>query len=241
MAVSALTIITQAWVRLGIGSPGDIMPANESSNGLVELNIMIDEFSAARDLVYEILQQLFLLTNAQSFSIGPTATVPFNVARPAKIENAMIRVGGLDHHVDLISQQDWLEIIDKGATGTAPSKLYYDPQVPNAVINLHPIPLCNVATDLILGTWTSINQFATLATTANLPPAYYSLLVSGLAIKLAPTYGSTVDPTVLALRKDDFTEALSAVRALNAAIQMVPVVPTGTPTAQQLAIQQANK
>lgn len=242
MAITGQTIVTQAWVDLGVGSPGQTMPANQAANGLAKLNMVIDEFSAARDLIYEIADQLFLLTSAQSFAIGPTAPSPFNTpVRPNKIENAqiLITVGGkfLSFDLEIVSQAGWQTIDDKGATATVPSKLYFDPQVPNAFISVWPIPLCVATTTLDIGVWNPVGQFATLATSANLPPAYNNLLNKKLQLELMPTYGRLVSAEIQALRQNQYQEALSVVRSLNAAVQMTPLQSSATPTAQQLAVQ----
>lgn len=242
MSITAQTICTQAWVDLGVGSPGDIMPPNESVNALAKLNMWLDAASAARDLIYEILIQTFALTaNQQAYPIGTSATAPFNVTRPVKIENAKIRVTGLDHDIDIIGQEEWLNIIDKGATGTAPSKLYYDPQVSNAIINLHPIPLVSVETTLVIGTWTYVQQFALLSTSATLPPAYLRLINLALQLELVPTYGRLVSTAIVQERTQQFADALATVRSLNSALEQAPLVPVSTPAPQQLAAQQATQ
>lgn len=242
MAITALTICTQAWVDLGVGSPGDIMPNNEAVNALAKLNMWLDAASAARDLVFEILIQTFALTaNQQAYPIGSSATAPFNVTRPVKIENAKIRVGGLDNEVDIISQKDWLDIIDKGATGTAPAKMYYDPQVPNAIINLHPIPLVSVATTLVIGTWSYVQQFALLTTSTTLPPAYLRLINLALQLELVPTYGRLVSTAIVQERTSQFADALATVRELNSLLEIQPLMPVSTPAPQQVAAQQASQ
>jgi hypothetical protein len=234
--MTAQTIITQALIDMGIYFPGEAPAPSESSNGLTKLNIMLDSWSGARDLTYEIALASYALSNAQTFAIGPTATSPFNVPRPIKIETAtiIITVGGklLRFPLDIVTEKDWAETPDLGATGTVPSKLYYDPIEPNSNLNFHPIPLATATTQVELGTWTVVQQFALLSTSATLPPAYYKAILIGLQLELAPTYGNLVSPQILELRAQQLKEALAIVRDLNSKVQMVPLQSVTAPTPQ---------
>lgn len=235
---SGQAIFSQAWVDLGVGEPGQIPSASQSVNGLSKLNMFIDMLSGQRDMIYEIFDLVLPLTNSQSYIIGPTAPAgPFQRARPVKVENAqiLIDVGGQTLSFDLavLTQSQWQSIDDKGATGTVADKLYYDPQIPNGVLNIHPIPLAAVTTQLDIGIWNAVQQFSTLGTSVNLPPAYLQLLVLGLQLQLAPTYGNLVSPVILQLREQQYKEVLDTVRAMNAAAQGIPLQPmTAAPSAQ---------
>ncbi len=233
-AATAQTLFTQAWVDLGVGFPGETPPASESANGLAKLNQMLDSWSGARDLVYEIASATYLLTAIQSNAIGPTGTAPFNVARPIKVENAqiVITVGAklLSFDLEIVPQTKWQGLSDKAATATVPLMLYVDPSVPNAVLNLWPIPLCTAVTYIELGTWNPVGQFATLATSINLPPTYQRAIVLGLQLELIPTYGNLVSPNIIQTRGQQFQEAIGLVRQLNSTVQMAdfgPVTPQG--------------
>ncbi len=234
---TAQQIFTQAWVDLGVGAPGQIPPTSQSVNGLSKLNLFIDMLSAARDMIYEIALASYLLNaNVATYSIGPTAPAPFNVPRPIKVENANILLAYGDEPAQrspliIYTQEQWRQIRDQGSVGTTPEGLYVDPQVPNSVLNLNPIPRCNIPTLLELGTWTAVQQFATLATNANLPPAYYQLLVLGLQLQLVPTYGNLISPAIIQMRENQFVEAVNAVRSLNSAVQLM-TLPSTAPVQQ---------
>lgn len=198
---------------------------------------MLDSWSGARDLVYELaLTDYALAVLTQSYMIGPTASAPFNVPRPIKIESAAIilTVGTpyLRFPLRIITEAEWAAIPDPTATGTIPDKLYVDPQVPNAVLNFHPVPLVSSTTRVELGTWNVVGQFATLSTSANLPPAYLRAITLGLEIEIAPTYGQ-VNPQILQQRQQQFAEAIQVVRDLNSKVQLTPLTPTATPPQQQ--------
>lgn len=226
---TAQQIFTQAWVDLGVGSPGETPSASESSNGLNKLNQLLDSYSGARDMIYEILLTAFALTpNLQSYDMGPTAAAPFNVQRPVKIETVNIvltGVGGTGIRIPvtkMFTEEEWAAIPDRGATGTTPIGIYIDPKVPNLTLNFYPVPLVVTPTSVELGTWTAVQQFATLATNINLPPAYYRMLVLAEQIEIAPTYGQ-VNPTIIAERATQLKEAVAIVRAINSAVQNTPL------------------
>lgn len=232
------TIVSQSLVDLGINEPGFTPSASQSVNGLNKLNLFVDMLSGARDMIYEIADVVLPLVSQQSFIVGPTGTsAPFQIPRPVKVENAqvLITVGGKVLSFDLApqTQPQWQSIDDKGATGTVPDKIYIDPQVPSIVISLHPIPLCIAQTQLDLGVWTAVQQFATLSTNVNLPPAYLQLLVLGLQLQLAPTYGNLVNPVILQMREQQYAEALSTVRSMNSSVQMTQLQPVNAPAPPQ--------
>lgn len=234
---TAQTIITQSLIDLGVYAPGEPVSATESANGLAKLNIMLDNWSGARDLVYEIATAQYALTaNQEVYPIGPSATAPFNVARPIKIENADILVpnisttGVVRFRLKFKTQDQFFAIQDRSAAGKVPEFAYYEPSQPNGNIYLSPIPLCNVTTQIELGTWVVIGQYATLATAASLPPAYYRAILLGLQLELLPTYERLIVPGISQQRSQQFQEALSVVRSINSAVQMEQLMPTGAPT-----------
>lgn len=239
---TAQQIFTQCWIDLGIGYPGEVPGASESFNGLNKLNMMLDNWSGARDLAYEIAVSRFPLSAASSFPIGPTAAAPFNVPRPIKIETATIVIvtgsaAELRYPMRMVTEDKWQSIVDRGSTGTVPDTLWVDPSVPNAVLNVTPQPLAADPTFLEIGIWVVVGQFASLATNANLPPAYYRAIVLGLQIELLPTYGSLISPAIAELRISQFKEAIAVVRNLNSLIQLVPLGPTAPPQKIPAALQ----
>lgn len=236
---TAQSIANQCWVDLGVGSPGEIPSASESTNMLAKLNQLIDSYSGSRDMIYEIALARYALTaNVGSYAIGLTAGAPFNVARPVKVETASIvltgiGVSGVTFPIKkIVTEEVWAAIPDRGAAGTVPDTLYVDPSVPNAALNLHPIPICVSATSLELGTWTAVQQFALLTSNLNLPPAYLRMLTLALEIEVGPTYGQ-VNPVILQQRATQLKEAVAIVRALNSAVEVEPLNSTTNP--QQIA------
>jgi hypothetical protein len=236
--LTAQSLINQAWIDLGVGAPGETIGAAEASNALNKMNEMLDSWSGAEDLIYEIALNSYALSNDQSFSIGPTAPAPFAVQRPVRIENADILITLNSGQVmrfplRIIPQEEWESLPDRGAKGTVPDKLYYDPQVPNAVLNFHPIPLAADTTQVELGTWTPIGQFAALSTNANLPPTYARAIILGLQLELVPTYGNLTTPQIVQMRQSQFNEAICVVRAFNSKVRMKPLSPVNQPQQQQ--------
>lgn len=235
-AISAQTIATQAWIALGIGSPGETMPSSESDYALSVLNRLVDSQSGVDDLAYATSLDQYSLTNTGSFTIGVGATL--NGPRPIFIESATIilTVAGADPQtfdLDVVPEEVWATIGDKNATGTVPTRLYYKPAMPLGTIYLHPIPKCLVTTKVEIGGPLVIAEFATLATTQYMPPTYYRMLVDGLLVELAPTYGSVVNPAVVQERARQYKEALDILRTLNrTARKKMPEPPTASEVAK---------
>ena len=234
--VTAQTIITAAWVSLGIGSPGATMPAPEASWGLDTLNRFNDSMSGVDDMINVVtLARYALSANVAVYNIGTGAT--FNTLLPVMIETASIvlAVPGGDEQtfpLDIIPEEQWAAIGDKKAAGTVPTKMFFSPVDPVGTLNFHPIPKAAVTTQVELGVWSPIPQLATLATTVNLPATYYRYEVLGLAIELAPTYGSVVNPVILQTRQQQYAEARAIVQARNRELRMKQAP---SPTPEQVA------
>lgn len=236
MAYTAQQLITHAWVLLGIGSPGATMPASEASFGLTQLNGLTDSLAGVDDLIYAVtLARFSLSAGVATYNIGTGAT--FNATRPLFIDTASIvlAVPGGDEQtfpLDIIPEEEWAAIGDKKATGTVPARVYYFPSVPVGVLNFHPIPKALVTTQVEIGVWTPIPQLAALNTSVDLPYAYFRFLTLGLAIELAPTYGTVVNPAILQQRQGQYMEARAVVQALNRSVRQKGPAP---PTTAQIA------
>ena len=89
--MTVLDFITQSAIISGVIEQGQTLSAEESASILMILNNMLDSWNTERISLYSISQNSYLLTaNVGSYPIGPSATVPFNVARPTLIQSANI-------------------------------------------------------------------------------------------------------------------------------------------------------
>ena len=212
---------------------GQQAATEEMADGLTFLNNMLDSWSTQRILVPVVTFAKYALTaSVGSYSIGPTGTSPFNVARPIRIDAAGIvqtsyNSGTVIFRAPLriISEKEYVSIPDKTATGDIPETLYYAPAVPNGTLYLDPIPLCATPTQIEISAWTPLASFPDvlappLGTDVSLAPGYARAIVYNLAVELVDAMEGAQ------LSQADAAHALEAkqyIMELNS--EMVPQMP----------------
>lgn len=211
--------------------PGQKAAPEELADGLTFLNNLLDSWSIQRILIPVVDWSVTTLTAGQyEYQIGPSAPSPFNIARPIRIDAAGIvqassTVGTVAFRTPLkiISQKEWVEILDKTTTADVPEKLYYGPEVPLGTLWLWPIPNCVTATELELSAWTALASFpdsTSPGTDVPLAPGYARALIYNLALDLESTMpGAVLD----AADAKAAQEAKQYVMELNS--EMVPQLP----------------
>lgn len=150
-----------------------------------------------------------------AFGAGPlTSYAP----RPLRINSAMVRVttsigGSLDYPVDIISVEDYQLIGLKALNGPWPKILYYQPSMPQGILNYWPNP--NAAAEMHLFADTIFNQFPGLASPIAFPQGYKLFLRFGLAELLLPDFGKT-SPEQIALIVSQAGNARAWLKRTNA-------------------------
>lgn len=207
MTITALDIITDAFLETGIIAGSETPAADEAAFGLRLLNRMLDQWTARKLNIYSVNFTLYTLTpTLQPHTIGKTGNVPaptFSTTgeRPVKIESATLVLNTGSQAVDVpLSLRDdawWADQRVKALSTSVPTDLYYSPDWPNGKIYLWPIP--TIAYGLRLEFWTTLNELATLATAFSLPPGYRDAIVYSLAERLYVPFGHPVNPMTVSL------------------------------------------
>lgn len=186
-------LITGALRLIGAIASGETASADEATDALSALNGMLDSWSLEKLILYARTEEVFTLVGAQqTYTIGSTGD--FNTTRPLSIEEARIRVSNVDYPVEIIGLEKWSAIANKTLTSTYPIMLYPEFTNPLATLKFWPIP--DAANSVVLWSWKTLTQIATLNTTIALPPGYERALRYNLAIELAPEYGKSVSAEV---------------------------------------------
>lgn len=111
--------------------------------------------------------------------------------RPLRINDAFVRVSGLDYPVAILNYEEYMLIGLKGLNGPWPRALYYQPSDPLGNITYWPNPSSG---EMHLYCDTVLGQFTSLTDTVRLPPGYKMALRWNLAELLMPSYGK-MEPT----------------------------------------------
>lgn len=196
---TTLDIITQAFLEVGAFATSESIPAADAQDALGKLNRMLDAWRNERLMLYQLTRETFnLVASQQSYTIGSGGN--FNTNRPLSIERAGVEVQSTNPvtelPVDIVSDAEWQQIRVKAITSTYPRKLWVQGGMPLVTLWVWPVP--SEVNKLVLYSWPGalLAQFAALTTTLSLPPGYEEALISNLAMRLYPSYGTPINPVV---------------------------------------------
>lgn len=193
---TALDVITDAAIEIGIVAPGEDLRGEIAQWGFRKLNYLLDVWAAKKSYVYTTDFRVFtLIPNHTPHTIGPTGdfVVP---QRPVRIESAALLLNGssteVDCYIDVRDDQWWAALSTKAITSTVPTDLYYSEAWPNGQLNFWPVP--SEARDVRLQIWVLLRQYDLITdpisgpgtTEGTLPPAYRSAMMLTLAEFMAP-------------------------------------------------------
>ena len=189
------TIIDRALRLIGAIASGDSPTAQESADGLISLNNLLESWQAEKLLVYALTDTAFTMTAADaSYTVGPAGNFALT-PRPSAIENVYIRSSNVDYPLELVDNDRWVAIADKTVTAEVPSKAYYEPSLATGTLQLWPVP--SAANSLHIVTWTPCSSLAALSTTVAFPQGWERALSYALAIEVAPEYGAAPSAAVI--------------------------------------------
>ena len=205
MSVTPLDLIATSLRKIGAFSPGQELPPENAHEALIELNDMINSWSAISTLIYHT-DQVFvdLISGQQDYTLGiggyidrprpmyidrvsiitnPTGSQPLELALPGR---------------GVLSVQEWQAIPVKNISSALPTCVFLDTNYPLATLSVFPIP-GSQAVQLKLYLPTAITEFTSLTTAYDFPAGYRDAIVYSLALRLAPDYGRPIDPGLMLL------------------------------------------
>ena len=195
---TALSIIESALRNLGAIASGETLTANEANDALAVLNRMLDAWRNESLMAWTI-NDVSGPVAASTASVTVGAGGNLDVPRPVDIDNARIRLNGVDYRLEVIDQSQWASIRVKTLNSNIPRYVYDNGNYPLRTLTFWPIPTQDLT--LILGLKEPLSSLDSLATVLAMPPGYEECLVYGLAIRLAPEYGLAIPPSLPALYK----------------------------------------
>lgn len=215
--MQVLDLITMAARKfVGVAS-GESLAAEEQTDWLNTLNLLLDSLNAERIAVYSLVQvPVPVAANRTTpYTIGPSAA-DVNTTRPTRVVSAQASVtsgasSGLSAPLEVVNAKKWLAIPEPTTTrALLPRTVYYDRAFPIGNLYLTPIP--TVALSVALNVWQQLTAFVAVTDTVNLPPGYARMLVWNLAVELAPELGREASQTMIAMAQ----QSKAAIAGLNA-------------------------
>lgn len=189
MPRTVIEIIKRAHRLIGVYSIGETPSSDESVDGLIALNAMLDEWATENLMTsVQVLDTIPLTANVGSYTIGATGAVV--TGRPDTLsDSSYIDYLGVSYPLTIATLEEYNAIVLKTTTSTMPFMLWYNPTTPNGTLTVFPKPTLSMTLKL----W-SIKPIAyvNLTDTVALPPAYENAIAYNLACTLALEFGMPV-------------------------------------------------
>lgn len=203
-------LIRRSLLLLGVISATEPLTADEAQDGLDALNALVASWSLERLTLYHIPRvDVPLQPSIGRYTWGPGGAIAS--PRPLRLDGAVLRVDAMDWPVAVLSQTEYEQGVTlKGLESTYPCSVYYETAFPLGVLHVYFVP--QMPYTLGLFPVVPLTQFGSIDATVTLPEGYERLLVSGLAIELAPMYNKEASPTIAGM----LAEAKSAIKRTNA-------------------------
>lgn len=198
MVSTVLDIIKDAMLNIGVIAIEETPSNAEAEQGLRALNLLIDTWQNESLMIYDIQPRVFpFVAGQQSYTIGTGGN--FNTPRPIRIVDAYARdAQGNDYKLEIISQENYADIITKYTSSPLPTCVYYDSNYPLSSLFYWPVP-SSAAYSAVLWCWVPITSFTSVATNISLPPGYERVMSYNLAMELAPKFGVAVSADIARL------------------------------------------
>lgn len=202
MAYTALNLITDVLLDMGVLADQETPTASQSVGALVKLNDLIESWNIDPQKIYGATQSIIpFVANKATYTIGPSGDL--NIVRPNGIFAAFVRNTTAtpsqqqDIPITILTDQQWADIPVKGMQGTFPYAVWFNMTYPLITAYVTPIP---TGSNYSLVIWDG-NDNGTLAlnTVLDLPPGYKRAMKYGLFVELAAGYQIQVPQSIASL------------------------------------------
>lgn len=196
---TALDICNGALKKLGVLAAGEVLSADDAGDALIALNGLLDQWASERLQIYTVTRTTFTITaSTQNYSVGSGSTV--NVVRPVYVNDIHFQDTSvspvLEYGLNALTDDAWANLAQHTITSPYPQSFYYNPTFPTGTISFWPVPTSTTLQGVLYAP-TAVPEFAALSTTVSLPPGYRHMLVTNLALELAPDYDRQPNPALV--------------------------------------------
>lgn len=202
--------LVQSSLRLiGAIATGETPTAAELTDGLSAFNDLLELLSTSNLAVYGSAVEVFPTVGGQGvYTIGPGGN--WATTRPVRIQgDAVCTYQGVDFPVPQWGQGEYDAVALKTQQQPIVERLLYVNDSPLGRITLWPVP--SQVVNITINTDRILTAVTDTSTAVSMPPGYTLMFKHLLAPMLAPDYGITVDPNIIAIG----TSALAAIKRAN--------------------------
>jgi hypothetical protein len=198
---TAGALITSSLRLIGAIATGETPTAAELNDGVSTLNDLLENWSTQNLAMYGSAVETFpTVANQALYTIGPAAN--WNTVRPVRITDAYCNFNGVDFPVTLIGQGEYDDIGLKTQQQPIIEKLLYVNSNPLGLITLWPVPSGIV--NITINTDRVLTAVTDQSTAMVFPPGYMLPMRYHLGMLLAPDYGRTITPEIIAVATSSF-------------------------------------
>ena len=192
-------IALNALKLLGIEEAGETSTYEDLNDGMIFLNLLLDEWSIDREKIYARSEDSIVMTVGKgAYTIGPGMDIDTNT--PVKIEQGFLRnldmTPYLDYPLNVTMLQEEYNDMPIKYIETIPTRLYYHTTWPTGTIYFDFLPI--KAYELHLFSWKALTSFTDINQTIILPDGYKAALTYNLAVAFAPAFGKEAPASVSA-------------------------------------------
>lgn len=197
---TVLEIITDALQDAGIISSNETPNATDGQKAFRLLNRMLDADSTESLMIYSQIPLVFPLTNKQTYTIGPGGD--FSTARPVNVISIYMRdTNGNDLPCEMLSQQEYADILSKPVTSSIALSAWYNAGMPLSEIWLYPVP-SSTTYSIVIWVWDTLTSFTAISDSVILPPGYEEYIETNLAVRCCIAFNRPLPPELVAWAKD---------------------------------------
>ncbi len=186
-------LIAGALRVAGAISQGETPNATLVSETAEALNMLVKAMQADGMPLWALKKYEITLTATADYTIGVSATV--NTPKPLKVIQAYLHntSSNVDTPIRVINKQEYEMLGNKTSTGL-PNQLYYEPLITTGVMHVFPVPDSTVASAYTIKIiyQRPFEDFDAASDEPDFPQEYYDCLKFGLADRIAPEHGLSI-------------------------------------------------
>ena len=208
---TALQLVTDSLKLIGVVAGHEVPTASEQTDAFARLNELLDSWGTHAQTMHVSRRALVTLAaGQQTYPLAVPVPGPFGLDAVTVLAGAGSTI---ETAVPVLTDQEYLAIVDKGLTGALVQGVTISNSVPVPELWVWPVP--NATQTLAIYYAEPVAQFPDLTTPVDLAPGYAKAIRTNLAIELAPEFGRVVDPLVDRLARESLADVKRANLALS--------------------------
>jgi hypothetical protein len=194
-------VTVQEWITaslrtLGVIAAGEVPSSEDSIDAFEVANRLLDSWSTERLQIFKVVRTVWtIVSGTQDYTVGSGGTI--NIARPTIIDHVNYQRTDtspvVEFQLNPHTEDSWASVPIKTLTAPLPTQWYYTPTFPLGTLSLWPVPTGSTLQGVLYAPM-AVPEFSLITDTISLPPGYRRMLITNLALELAPEYGVQPHP-----------------------------------------------